>query len=476
MIFPKPGKLLIAGLAALLMLVLPQAGAAAGLTIEEAINRGLANNKDLRALEERIAGLQRELAIIKAQQDLQVGLNAGYRATFPEDGRADGGPSGLPADPNSRSLLSAGISLSKTFPSGLTVAPGISVTEKDIGLSLEIGQPLFPALPTNLSRQYYKTTKELLKAEENLIRQRTEKVLSWLESYLNLCRLKERREIYQRSAEMAAENLEKTLARKQIGEAGENDLLAAEISLRNAEFACQEMDYRIEEALLSLGYELGIDNPGALLIDHRSSFLQELKEAAEKLAAEYRQQNDLLETVKKNNYQLLVNRIDREVLTRELEWLKKENGPALNATGSYNTGNNRLTVGLSLTYKLHDGGERRLRLEEKEAALASNEAAYHDLADSLKLELKKHLHTLELNRLELAKEQLVRQQSQYNAETAEKQLAMGLIDYLEYQEQWLKSKEAEINLGSLEDRLFIANLRFINFINSAELMGGLWHD
>lgn len=466
MIFRKQNRLFTTGLVALLMFFLPQAGAAAGLTIEEAINRGLANNKELRALEERITGLKRELEIIKAQQSLQVGLDAGYRAAFPGDDRSDGG----------RSDLSVDINISKMFPSGLTIRPGISWTEHDTNLSIDLIQPLFPGLPTNLSRQYYKTTKELLKAEENLIRQKTEKILSWLESYLNISRLKERRDIYQISVEMAAENLNKALAKKKIGEAGERDLLTAEVSFKNAEFACKEMDYRIEEALFSLGHDLGIDNPGELIIEKQSSFLQELKEATEKLVAEYLQQNNLLETVKKNDYQLLVNRIDREILTRELEWLKKERGPALNATGGYNTINNKLTVGLSLTYKLHDGGERRLRLEEKEAALANNEAAYNELVDSLKLQLRKHLNTLDLNRLELDKEQLVRQRSQYNAEAAEKQLAMGLIDYLEYQEHWLGSKEAEINLGSLEDRLFIANLRLINFINSAQIMGGLWHD
>jgi len=461
MMIQKKNKLFTTGLVALLVLLLPRAAAAEGITIEEAINRGLKNNKELRTLAERISGLKRELEIIKARQDIQVELDAGYRATFPDEGRSN---------------LSADIKLSKIFSSGLTVKPGINLTENDSGLSLDIIQPLFPYVPTDLSRQYYKTTKELIKTEENLTRQKTEKILSWLESYLNICRLQERRDVYQTSVEMAVDNRNKVRAEKEIGEAGERDILTAEVSLKNAEYARKEMDYRIEEARLALVQDLGIEDTEDLVIEAQSPFFQELAAAVEELVAEYLEQSDILQVVEMNDYQLLVNRIDREVLTRELAWLKKENGPALNATGGYNTINNKLTVGLSLTYKIHDGGERRLRLAEKEAALAGNDTAYNDQIDSLKLQLKKHLNTLDLGLLELDKERLVRQRSQHDAEVAEKQLEMGLIDYLEYQEHWLGSEEAEINLRSLEDRLFITNLHLIHFINSARIMGGLWHD
>src|SRR5690554_6147412 len=125
MMIQKKNKLFTTGLVALLVLLLPRAAAAEGITIEEAINRGLKNNKELRTLAERISGLKRELEIIKARQDIQVELDAGYRATFPDEGRSN---------------LSADIKLSKIFSSGLTVKPGINLTENDRSEERRVGK------------------------------------------------------------------------------------------------------------------------------------------------------------------------------------------------------------------------------------------------------------------------------------------------------------------------------------------------
>ena len=74
-----------------------------------------------------------------------------------------------------------------------------------------------------------------------------------------------------------------------------------------------------------------------------------------------------------------------------------------------------------------------------------------------------------------SKEKLNLEKSEFELEVAEKQLAIGLIDYLEYQDYWISAAEAKVNLKSLEDQLFIDRLGLIKFIdtgNIAEIIGG----
>jgi len=94
----------------------------------------------------------------------------------------------------------------------------------------------------------------------------------------------------------------------------------------------------------------------------------------------------------------------------------------------------------------------------------------------LKQELKRQLDGLELSRMAMRRAELSLARSENELEVAEKQLAMGLIDYLAYQEKWIAAAEARITIKTLEDELFMSRLEFLNFLDQellSELIGGM---
>lgn len=447
----------------------PSPSKAAGLTLEEAIRIGLAKNDDLRKNREEIAGLERQLSIIRAQQSWQVELGADYEYSSPENGHSRN-TSGAHS-PSEEELR---LSVSKSYPYGLTVQPGITVTEDETGFSLKVSQSILPFVPTSLQQQYFKTAQELLKARENLEQQKAVKIHTWLGKYLEICRLLEKRELYEKNRRQAEQNLENVMAWREINEAGAGQVLAAQISLEDADYLLQEIDYRINEAESSLLLELSLADDTELIFTADEQFLQDFKDSTIKLAEEYLRNREAVSLLCQANYELLMNQIDQEVLKQELTWLKRSTRTGLDLIGSYNTNDwdEDFTIGLTFTYKLYDGGKRRLELEEKVAKLQSKEADYHSISQRLELQFYQQVNTLNLLQRELEKARLSWEKSKFEAEVAKHQWELGFITYQEYEEYWLHREEAAVQLRALADRLFLEKINFVKAVNVREITGG----
>ena len=218
--------------------------------------------------------MERQLSIIRAQQSWQVELGADYEYSSPENGHSRN-TSGAHS-PSEEELR---LSVSKSYPYGLTVQPGITVTEDETGFSLKVSQSILPFVPTSLQQQYFKTAQELLKARENLEQQKAVKIHTWLGKYLEICRLLEKRELYEKNRRQAEQNLENVMARREINEAGAGQVLAAQISLEDADYLLQEIDYRINEAESSLLLELSLADDTELIFTADEQFLQDFKDS-----------------------------------------------------------------------------------------------------------------------------------------------------------------------------------------------------
>ena len=169
-----------------------------------------------------------------------------------------------------------------------------------------------------------------------------------------------------------------------------------------------------------------------------------------------------------------MNQIDQEVLKQELTWLKRSTRTGLDLIGSYNTNDwdEDFTIGLTFTYKLYDGGKRRLELEEKVAKLQSKEADYHSISQRLELQFYQQVNTLNLLQRELEKARLSWEKSKFEAEVAKHQWELGFITYQEYEEYWLHREEAAVQLRALADRLFLEKINFVKAVNVREITGG----
>lgn len=455
----------------LLSLILIYTGliSAAKLSLEEAIELGLENNKEIDVEQEKIRQIERDLTREIVSNDWQINLRAGYDYNFTvEDGDVSGGNRGI--NPN--------ISGSKTLLSGLNLAPEISFNDElDPSFDIDISYPLYPQLPTPLAEEYYRNERKLLKAHRNLTEVKVSSILSWLKTYLNIEKMTARQEIYNESLKKAEDNLKKIIKQQQLGAITENDVLAAELSLENAKYSLLEAENRLEDTYYTILSGLGLSIEEDIVINDKNKYLDKVRNKVLSYAEEFLKLDNviLMDIIGENNSGLQANIIDREVLEQELKWLKKGNDPSLNLTASYDTDPEDLSLSLDLSYQLYDGGLHKMALEDKEKEIADNLSDYDDLYDQLKQELKQHLDKLELSQMALNREKLSLARSQHELEVAEKQLEMGLIDYLEYQEKWIAAAEAKIDIASLEDQLLFNRLEFVKFLDLYlvdEIIGG----
>jgi len=425
------------------------------LSLEQAIEMGLKNNNGISKARESVQNAEKYLMNIRAQQDWQVNLNTGYSYIINE---------GEDIDKNSYS-----ISATRLFDSGLNLSPEISKLEVDTDTtySISITQPIYPLLPSKLSRDYYTGEKNLFKAEDNLIRQRADSIISWLEVYLNINNLNEKQEIYIQSLERAEDNLAKVIQRQEIGDAGDYQLLTARLSLENARYMLQDAENRLKDARLALFNELGCSDQEEINLVDNNQIINIFQQKSLSYTEKYLEKDidTLMSIVEKSNPDIKAVLLDREILEQELEWLKEENKPDLDLSGSYNIKEDNLKLGINLSYQLYDSGQHGMKLENKELEIASNIREFDDLYKQLKQQLKQHIDNIELSQLALEKERLNLEKSQYELEVAGEQLEMGLIDYLEYQEYWISAAEARIDIRALEEELFLNRLKFIKFIN-----------
>jgi len=472
----KLSGLLITLILMVSVLFLPHEVLARELSIEEAIELGLKNSDGMEESRRSLEQLERRLEEIKAQQDWQIDLGAGYSETF--FGKDEELGYGLSSrDGNGLSLQ---ISANRSYSSGLRLSPEISIQENegdtDTDFSIGLALPLYPALPDNLLRSYYTTEKNLLNARDRLLQQESSTIISWLEKYLALLRFEEKIMVYREGLNRAEENLKEVEERMAIGDAGEYQLITARMSLQNARYSLLQAEKQLEDARYSFALELGISPEEEITIRDENNFIRELRERSAEIAAGFQamSKEGLMEKIEDKNNELKANLIGREVLEQEFSWLEKENDPALNLSGSYNSNSEDLRLGLNLSYQLYDGGQHRLSLEAKEEEIADNISSYDDLYKGLQQQLKQHLDNLKLSQFALDKEGLNLEKSLYELDIANQQFEIGLIDYSEYQDAWTSTEETEIKIGELEDDLLLGRLKFICFVDRDifdEIMG-----
>lgn len=444
----------------LLLFTINSITTAGGITIEEAIILGLKNNSELQKTAEKIKTLQRELALIKAGEDWQMKLTTDY--SYPLS--------------NQNNLA---LNVSKSYSSGLRINSGITVREDALSTpdySIALIQRIYPLIPLSSMQQYYTIEQELLKAEEKLSQEKSTKIVNWLESYLSLVRLLEKREIYQENRELQLENLAKIMAKYDIGDVGAGEIYSAQIRLEEAEYRLKEAELNLVERKLSLYRALGLASEQELIIDSQADLIAELSYLPEPLKKEELLISEFMTVIEQNNYQLISNRIDQALLQQELEWLEKEAGLTLNMESNYASIKEELTLALKLSYQFYDGGQHRLKSEAKKREIELKKVDYQDLMTQLEGELRQLINQVELSQARLRQEELKVAERIYREKTAWEQYQLGLIKKSEYQEFSLQQKEAENNLQVFQDQFLIDKIELSAFIENDNLLGGFDHE
>lgn len=437
---------------------------AESISFYKAIEFGLENSSEIEDAKNNIEQIKRNIEDIKAQKDWKIDLSGSYIHDFEEE---DNLGSEMKQDQDSIS-----ISANKLYDFGLSFNPSFTVTEDEESVDLSLTQQLYPITKSELENQLYTLKKDLIKVEEELKNIKATKIINWVQSYLNIVRMEEREKIYLESVKKAEDNHEKVKKEKDIGEAGEQQLLTAKYSLEDAKYKLKEQRYNIDERKNSFKNELGINSETNIKFQDDNELITDLKMKINELTIEYLDNEELIKLVEKNNSNLQANKIDRKILERELKNLKKEDDLNIKIKGDYDTLSENLTATINFSYNFYDGGKHEIDIESKKVSLENNINNYEEKLQQLKLDLENHLNTLSLDKDKLAKEELGYQKSKNDLDIAQIKYERGSIDYLEYQDIWIKTRESRINLKSVKDTLFINKLKFINFVRSENVIGG----
>lgn len=441
------------------------------ISLEKAIEIGLENSTEIKDAENNIEQLKRNIGVIKAQKDWKIDLESNYSHIFEEDDSSQN----LSLENNANSSISKdsiSISANKLYNFGLSFNPTLTITEDEESLSLGLNQQLYPITNSELENQLFNNEKELIKAKEKLKNIKASKLITWIQNYLNIVRMEERKDIYIESVKKAEDNLKKVKKEKEIGEAGEQQLLTARYSLEDAKYKLKEQKLNLNESKNSFKNDLGINEDLNIEFKNENELIENLKEKTNKLTTEYLENENLMKLVEENNTSLKTNEIDRKILKRELENLKKKDDLNIKVSGDYDTKSENITAAINFSYNIYDGGKHEIDVKSKKSSIKNNISNYKDKYQQLKLDLESHLNKLALNKDRIAKQKLNYKRIKNDLDIAKIKFERGTIDYLEYQEKWITTKEAEINLKSIEDTVFINKLKFIVFVNSENLTGG----
>lgn len=207
----KLSKLLFSIFLLLYLLIIGGLVGAEEIALKEVVTSGLIHNPTLQVLEDNISQLERDLASLKAQLDWQVDITGNFDKGEVNDS--------VPLSNSKEDVdqLEIGIQGKKSFSSGFSIKPTITFTEEEpydfdnltdkYNLSLGISHPLYPSVPTEVEQKYYSTYNDLLKARDKLNWQQENKLIDFIQRYLELVSLQDNLELARENRQLSQNNL-----------------------------------------------------------------------------------------------------------------------------------------------------------------------------------------------------------------------------------------------------------------------------
>ncbi len=452
----------------ILVIILVQPGnhlrAAEKGSLEAAVAWGLVHSPTILKLEEEVEQIHRQLAKIETGLNWQAGFTGGITASGTEGVEA---PS---ANRSSGEQAEVGIQGNKLFRTGLSLEPKITLKkqlstdeEAEVGFTFRLQQQIYPWVPSAAEQEHYKLLNTLKKAEDNYEWQVTTAKIDWLEGYLDLLRLQEQLVAAETEYNVAVDELALVQARQKIGEAGKQQILAAQAALKQAEYKLKQGLNRFEEAKRQWLLALGLPADYQIVLEEKSSYFGELQAEVDALKLTGDRQ-ELFSQVEATHYQIAAKRIDRAQLEQEWTWKQKDYQPEVTTGGTYDAPSKSWTLNLNLTYQFLDGGARRLEREEYEARQRALDREEESIRANLDSQLKTLLGGVELAELQLEEKKLTWEKVSNETVIYRQQLEAGYLTEKDWTLKDLERKTAELGYKTAEDQVFLSKLRVLQLI------------
>jgi hypothetical protein len=462
--FIKNNSLLILISIILLSIVFIKASVAGKeISLREAIVWGTEHNMSLREIKDNIETLERKLGIIEAGKAWKVDIISENQRTIQKDDTSiDGGKISL--------------EVKKSFSGGLIIGSELYLEEQDwstfgdiedeLNFTFIAIQNIYPHTVIEIEQEAYLTSNDLLKVKESLIWQKNSKEIDFLESYLNILRLKEKLSLAETNYQYVQGDLDRVLKQIEIGEADLQQELKARIALEKAGMYLRQAKNNFQQQKQSWYLDLNLPKEVEIPIKEEQIFFEEIEKwvTSLKLEIDLSNKDKLMDLVIASHFQVKTNLLDQDSARKEAEWNLAKDKPQINLSGGYNHQSTVWYAGIELTYNLFDGGGQKLEDQEYEAKLNTLENNHLHLVNELEFQLDNLINQLELNNMNLKEKTLSYQKAKLEEKLWQEQLEQGLVSKRSFQEKLISWREIEIEIKTAEDVILINTLRLAHFL------------
>ncbi len=482
------------------------------LSLEDALHLGLENSPSLQSLRDNLAEIESSLIQIRGMTFWQVDIGGSashvrdvrkqpplltdedleeLKDRYPsiDDDWWDALKDSLAEDEiveTEVQKLEGKISASRYFPWGLMIRPEVTFTETDpfefenpeenISFNLAGSMDLFPWIPTEPMQQLKTLEANLQRAQISLKFQQQQKLLEWLEDFLDIMRGQRQLELAELNQELASKQLEQTEKQKEAGEGGEQQVLAARIGLKQAEMQLQQTQSSLKMKKRAFYQDLGIPATGEFTFSSNDPLLQDIISRLEKFFPQEKDPEILLERVLATNPRYLASAMEVELLIEELNWKKTDLYPQVSLSGNYNYQKDahNWSVGVNVSYNITDGRQTREAISSLENKLKAARREEDLVVADLKLQLENLLNQDYINQLNLETLILALERAELEEMLAHEQYNKGLINELSLQQKILARKQAQLDYLTAHDRLLISTLNLAHFLGLDQYqLGGI---
>jgi len=433
---------------------------AAEYSLEVLINHGIKNNVDINNIQSEIDNIKRNIKLNNAQADWQAIMNINKVLIDNENIAINRESDQVSVDINK-----------KIAEDNLNISPNMTYdfdgSEFIYGLNLSLD--LYPNLPSERIRTLIELNNQLNQKQKELNSKKAELVKKWTEQYLQLVRIDQNIDILEKRLQLAEDNYNEVKKQVEINEAGQQELLEAKLSLKDAEYNLKELEQQYSQLKRSLLNSINLSKETNVVLNENNSVINRLQDLTNYLTASNLDKEQLIDNIVQTSSQFasVINR--NELLKNELNWLEKEDNPQLSVDGQYNSETD-FQASLNVSFNLFDSGIQEIKEENKRQEIKDNEITLKQLYNNTENSLEQIIDQIELSKMDVMRKELNLNKVSDNTKIVKKQYEAGAVEKRFLTENELNEESALINLKSSKDSLLLNKLDLLIFSQPAEIL------
>jgi len=434
---------------------------AAEYNLEELIRTGMYNNIEIKQLKNELETIQRNMKLTKARSDWQANMSLNKQLI--EDDAVS-----ITRD-NSEQV---NLSINKKFVQNrVTLSPQASYDfdGSEVIYAINMDVDLYPNVPSESIKNLLNLNNQLNQKQKELFNKQAELAKNWINKYLQLVRINESIEVLKERQIVAQNNYDKIQKKVEINEAGQQDLLQAEINLNDAVFNLKQSQQNFKQVKMQLLSDLRLAKNTEIILNKDSKVLTELTDLTNNLEMESLDKGQMVENVVKTSSQFanIINR--KEYLQKELDWLKKDDAPQVTLQSSYDS-DEEFNASINVSYNIFDSGVQEMTVENKKQEIENSELSLEQLYEQTANNIDSLIDQVNLAQLEAKSSQLKYEKAKKDTEIVKEQFAAGAVEENLLVNNRLNERNALINLNRNRDDIFLNKLDLLILTRPNEIV------